>query len=82
MAPHNQQPKPQPVEKFTCSSITASIWKNEGEKGPFYTVTITRSYKTADGTWKRADSFSLNDLEAVSVVLGHAKVWITEQSGR
>jgi hypothetical protein len=82
MAPHTQPSKPQPVEKFTCSSITASIWKNEGEKGAFYTVTITRSYKTTDGTWKRADSFSLNDLEAVSVVLGHAKVWITEKSGR
>ena len=73
MAPHDQQPKPQPVEKFTCSSITASIWKNEGEKGAFYNVTITRSYKTADG-WKRSDSFSLNDLEAVTVVLGRQEV--------
>ena len=82
MAPHDQQFKPQPVEKFTCSSITASIWQNEGEKGAFYNVTITRSYKTSEGTWKRSDSFSLNDLEAVSVVLGHAKVWITERSGR
>ena len=81
MAPHDQPLKPQPVEKFTCSSITASIWKNEGEKGVFYNVTITRSYKTADG-WKHSDSFSLTDLEAVSVVLGHAKVWITERSGR
>ena len=42
-------------------------------------MTITRSYKTADG-WKRSDSFSLNDLEAVTVALGHAKVWITEQA--
>ncbi len=42
MAPHDQQLKPQPVEKFKCSSITASIWKNEGEKGAFYNVTITR----------------------------------------
>lgn len=80
MAPHDQQLKPQPVEKFTCSSITASIWKNEGEKGAFYNVTITRSYKTVDG-WKRSDSFSLNDLEAVTVVLGRANVWITERAG-
>ena len=71
MAPHNT-PKSKPVEKFTCSSITASVWQNDGEKGPFYNVTITCSYKTTDGTWKHADSFSLNDLEAVSVVLGHA----------
>ena len=73
MAPHDQQLKVQPVEKFRCSHITASVWKNEGEKGPFYNVTITRSYKTADG-WKHSDSFNLNDLEAVSVVLGHANV--------
>lgn len=81
MAPHDQPLKPQPVEKFTCSSITASIWKNEGEKGAFYNVTITHSYKTADGR-KRSDSFSLTDLEAVTVVLGHANVWITEQAGK
>ena len=80
MAPHDQPLKPQPVEKFKCSSITASIWRNEGEKGAFYNVTVTRSYKAADG-WKHADSFSLNDLEAVTVVLGHAKVWITERAG-
>ncbi len=30
-----------------CSSIQASIWKNEGEKGPFYNVTMARSYKGA-----------------------------------
>jgi hypothetical protein len=77
MAPHDQPLKPQPVEKFTCSRITASVWQNEGEKGTFYNVTITRP----DGTWKHSDSFSLNDLEAVSIVLSHAKVWITEQSG-
>lgn len=62
--------------------MTASVWKHDGEKGPIYYVTITRSYKTTEGTWKHSDSFSLNDLEAVSVVLGHAKVWITERSGR
>jgi len=82
MAPHNQQSKPQPVEKFTCSSNAASIWKNDGEKGAFYNVTITRSHKSTDGTWKHADLFSLDDLEAVSVVLSHANMWITERVGK
>ena len=81
MAPHNT-PKPKPVEKFTCSSISASVWQHDGEKGLFYNVTITRAYKGSEGTWKHSDSFSLNDLEAVSVVLGHAKVWIMERAGK
>lgn len=79
MAPHDTS-KTQPVTKFTCSTITASVWRNEGEKGAFYNVTVTRAYKSPDGTWKHSDSFNLNDLEAVSVVLGHAKVWITERA--
>ncbi|MFO0701168.1 MAG: hypothetical protein U0236_18250 [Nitrospira sp.] len=81
MTPHDTS-KPQPVTKFKCSTITASVWKNERGKGAFYNVTITRAYKTSDGTWKHSDSFSLNDLEAVNVVLGHAKVWITERTGQ
>ncbi len=80
MAPHDQPLKPQPVEKFTCSSITANIWKNEGEKGAFYNVTITRSYKTADG-WKRSDSFRLNDLEAVTVSSATPKCGLQSRPG-
>ena len=47
MAPHDTS-KTQPVTKFKCSTITASVWRNEGGKGPFYNVTITRSYKRVE----------------------------------
>jgi hypothetical protein len=43
MAP--QDKKPQPVTTLRCSRIKASIWKNEGMNGPFYNVTVARSYK-------------------------------------
>lgn len=48
MAPQHNKPKP--VTTLRCSSIQASVWKNEGEKGPFYNVTLSRSYKGPDGT--------------------------------
>ncbi len=80
MAPQDKKPKP--VTTLRCSSIKASIWKNEGEKGPFYNVTVARSYKGQDGVWKNSESFGLADLEALLVVAQQAKLWVTERSGR
>ncbi|MBX3321117.1 MAG: hypothetical protein AB7P24_21450 [Nitrospira sp.] len=53
MTTHSHPSKVQSVTKFTCGSSTATVGKNEGEKGMFYNVTITHSYKTSEGTWKR-----------------------------
>ena len=80
MAP--QDKKPQPVTTLRCSRIKASIWKNEGMKGPFYNVTVARSYKASDGTMKDSESFGLADLDALVVVAQQAKLWITERSDR
>jgi len=80
MAPQDKKPKP--VTTLRCSSIKASIWKNEGLKGPFYNVTVARSYKASDGTMKDSESFGLADLEALLVVAQQAKLWVTERSGR
>jgi hypothetical protein len=80
MAPQDKKPKP--VTTLRCSSIKASIWKNEGMKGPFYNVTVARSYKATDGTMKDSESFGLADLEALLVVAQQAKLWVIERSGR
>ena len=77
-----QEHKSKPVTTLRCSSIKASIWKNEGMKGPFYNVTVARSYKGPDGVWKNAESFGVADIEALLVVAAQAKVWITERSAR
>ena len=65
MAP--QEKKPKPVTTLRCSS-KASIWKNGGVKGPFYNVTVARTYKASDGTLKDAESLGLADLDALVVV--------------
>ncbi|CUQ67975.1 hypothetical protein [Candidatus Nitrospira inopinata] len=80
MAPQDKKPKP--VTTLRCSGIKASIWKNEGMNGPFYNVTVTRSYKGQDGVWKNSESFGLADLEALLVVAQQAKLWVTERSER
>ena len=77
-----QEHKPKPVTTLRCSRIKASIWKNEGTKGPFYNVTVARSYKGQDGVWKNSESFGLADLDALVAVAQQAKLWVTERSSR
>ena len=78
MAP--QDKKAQPVTTLRCSGIKASIWKNEGMNGPFYNVTVARSYKDRDGVWKNSDSFGVADLDALIVVAQQETRWIAALS--
>jgi hypothetical protein len=43
--------KPQPIKTLRAGRIQVAIWENHSDKGPFYNVTVSRSYKEGD-TWK------------------------------
>ncbi len=51
-----------PIETLRDGRLKATIWKNHGDKGNFYTVTFSRSYKDEDDNWKDSDSFSGSEL--------------------
>jgi hypothetical protein len=55
--------------------IAATIWRQEGEKGPWFTTTILRSYKDGD-EWKTSSSFGRDDLPLVEKVAAMAFGWI------
>jgi len=50
--------KTRPVETLRDGAIKASIWKNESEKGPFFTATFARTYKNGEGKLRDTDGFS------------------------
>jgi hypothetical protein len=72
-----------PVHKIRCGALTVAIWRNEGEKGPFYSATATRSFKQGE-EWKETDSFGQDDLLRLAKLLDQADSWITsaQQSDR
>jgi len=53
-----------PATELRCGNITATIWQNVSEKGPFFATTFSRPFKDQSGAWRNAISFGLNDLEA------------------
>ena len=64
-----------PEKKFSCGSISASIWANTkvvtGEKVKIYSVTINKAYKEGD-EWKYTNSFNIEDLPKVALVAAEA----------
>ena len=67
-----------PVHKLRDGAIELAIWKNEGDKGAFFSVTHRRSYKQGD-EWKESDSYGQDDLLTLAKLLDLAHTWILTQ---
>ena len=52
----------QPTETLRDGSLKATIWKNEGDKGTFFSVNLSRTYKDDAGNYHDSDSFSGTEL--------------------
>ncbi len=52
------QQKKRPIDTLRDGSIKAVIWKNQSEKGSFYSVDIIRTYKDDAGNYHDTNSFS------------------------
>ncbi|NKB59160.1 MAG: hypothetical protein GKS00_22765 [Alphaproteobacteria bacterium] len=55
-----------PIDKINDGHLKASIWRNEGEKGAFYSTTFSRSYKDSEGKYRDTQSFTGTDLLKLS----------------
>ncbi len=76
-------PKPErqrPAHECRIGRIRATIWANQHEtQGTWYSITLSRSYKTGEGQWKSASSFGRDDLLVVGEVTRMAFHWIQRQ---
>lgn len=63
----------QPVKKFQFGQIQASVWKNQGKEGSeFFSVSLDKRYKDAQGIWKSSSSLKPTDLPKAVLVLQKA----------
>lgn len=69
-----------PVNEFRDGAIKVSVWKNEGEYGPMYSVTCRRRYKAKAGDeWKDSYSYDADDALRLSKLLDLAHTWMLTQ---
>ena len=57
-----------PVHKIRHGAVSASIWRQETDKGPLFNVTFQRLYRTEEGQWQSTASFGPGDLLVLAKV--------------
>lgn len=66
----------QPEKKLRVGSISATIWNNpkesNGQTFDYKTLNVERSYKDPKGEWKKTNSFRVNDIPKVQLLLDEA----------
>ncbi len=68
-----------PAHKLRIGVLQVTIWRNLGEKGNWYSVIPTRSYKVDDDQWKETDSLGFDDLLTMAKLFDLAHTWIMHQ---
>ena len=63
---NDNQPKNRPVESLQEGPLKAAIWRNEGEKGAYHSVTLARIYKDRNGELRNTNSFRAKDMLGLS----------------
>jgi|KBSSwiStaDraftv2_1062776.scaffolds.fasta_scaffold1453265_1 hypothetical protein len=72
--------KNKPIHDIRLGLVKAAIWKHDNENGPWYSVSINRSYKDKDGDeWKQTDFFNRDDLLLVAKVADLAHTFVCEK---
>jgi hypothetical protein len=77
----NSKPSQKPVHKIRSGAIEVAIWRNKGDKGVFYSTTMSRSYKK-DDQWKHADSYPTDDTLLLAKLLDQAHSWMISQPAK
>ena len=47
-----------PLDTIRDGALKATIWNNLGEKGPFYSVELSRTYRSEDGAYHVSSRFA------------------------
>ena len=62
--------------------LKAACWQQESDQGPWFSVTLSRSYKDGQGTWQTAHSFGRDDLLVVAKLCDQVHTWIYQEQAR
>jgi hypothetical protein len=71
-----------PAHTIRYCNLKVTIWKNPGQSGDFYSVTLSRSYQDKEDQWHDVSNFNTNDLPTVAKICNDAHSWITWQERR
>ena len=73
----HEETKRKPATTLRDRPLKATVWKNEGENGSWYSTSFTRTYRTEQG-FQDTDSFRASDLLPLARLAGRVYDAITD----
>lgn len=66
-----------PEKRFRAGAISATVWHNKGtkatgEEATYKTISLERNYTDQEGNWHSSNSFRINDLPKVQLLMQKA----------
>ena len=68
-----------PAHVADCGRVRAAVWQTVENGTTRYKITVSRSFKQEDGTWKRGRTFFAGELPALVEVVAKSQRWIERQ---
>ena len=59
---HQTHTSKQPFDVLRDGSLKATLWENEGQNGPFLSVTLSKTYEDRNGDLQDGNSFAGGEL--------------------
>ena len=81
-APPQEAPKQRPAFEARYGRLKVTVWRQESDKGPWFSTVPTRSYKDNQGNWKTSSSFGRDDLLLMAKLLEQAHTWIWREQAK
>jgi hypothetical protein len=81
-ASKHEATKDRPAHEVRSGRLKATIWRQESEKGPWFNVVLSRSYRDEGGNWHTAASFGSRDLLELAKLCDQAHTWIAQHSAK
>ena len=73
--------KTKPAHSIREADVKATIWRNHSEKGDYFNVTLSRTFKDEKDNLKDTHSFGVHDLAKIEMILRQARAWILDRLG-
>ena len=76
------EPKERPAKTIRYGNVRITIWRQESDRGPWYSAVPSRTYRDQSGNWHSSGSFGVKDLLVLAKALNEAHSWICEQGAK
>jgi hypothetical protein len=77
--PREQAPKQRPAHEIRFGRLKATVWRQESDKGPWFSTVFSRSYRDDGGNWQSSQSFGRDDLLVLAKMCDLADTWIRHE---